>query len=160
MKRCQGNCGLEHMLLVKVHVDGEEKWYCTQCFLTHAALSFNVDGVPVLQELLYPKISSRIELRDSVRRFAEEMEFQLRRHDDRGGWEDGQCEPKWLLSRLKEEVIELSKAMSNPNGRVTNVAHESADIANFAMMIADVVRIDFEKRAAERFEGEKNIPPE
>jgi NTP pyrophosphatase (non-canonical NTP hydrolase) len=88
-------------------------------------------------------------LRNSVVRFAEEMEYQLRAHDDRGGWD--KCDPFWLLTRLKEETAELEAAMKNPNGRVTNVAHESADVANFAMMIADVTKKTWEKKAAEKF---------
>lgn len=78
------------------------------------------------------------QIRKSVMRFAEEMERQLREHDDRGGWEDGQCTPEWLLERLKDEIIELEEAMEEPENRIVNVTHESADVANFAMMIFDV----------------------
>jgi NTP pyrophosphatase (non-canonical NTP hydrolase) len=110
--------------------------------------------IELIREILNAKGSAedKAVLRSSVKTFAEEMEFQLQRHDDRTGWDE--CDPYWLLTRLKEETVELEVAMKNPDGRVTNVAHEAADVANFAMMISDVVRMEFVERAEERFADE------
>lgn len=93
--------------------------------------------------------------RPEVVAFADLMEERLRRHDgSRGprGWEN--CDPQWLLGRLKQEVAGLEKALKAPKAvrcgcreamcphlvfDVTDgVGAEAADVANFAMMIADV----------------------
>ena len=75
-----------------------------------------------------------IELRESVRWFAGQMELKLRKHDDsRGssGWKD--CDNKYLLSRLFEEYLELVIAARDSG----DIIPEAVDVANFAMMIAD-----------------------
>lgn len=92
-----------------------------------------------------------MELRNDVLWFAEQMELKLRGNDHKGGWD--LCEPQWLLKRLKEEVKELSETLSWRDadlGRsasegvlfrdVSNeeIIKECADIANFALMIADL----------------------
>jgi hypothetical protein len=72
-----------------------------------------------------------------VVRFSESMLFKLHRHHakgDREGW--AKEDPQWLLSRLLEETSELSAAINL--GNPTDVRNEAADVANFAMMIADV----------------------
>ena len=73
-------------------------------------------------------------LRPEVAAFAMLMEAELRKHDDRPGWK--QSSPNWLMERLQEELKELSVALDykGPCG----VGQEAADVANFAMMIADV----------------------
>ena len=74
--------------------------------------------------------------------FAEAMEAKLRRHDNaRGehGWRDEHED--WLLDRLREETAELARAILTrvPDDKWRRrVLHEAADVANFAMMIADV----------------------
>ena len=83
-----------------------------------------------------------------VLKFAERMEAKLeknRHKGDRERWIDD--EPAALLERLREETRELENELilaaartNEPLNRVTmadRVADESADIANFAMMIAD-----------------------
>ena len=88
--------------------------------------------------------------RREVRFFAAEMERKLRDNDFRSGWKE--CELEWLFGRLREEVDELHDAVTNhlrdcrANYRSVSegpmfppdVAGEAADVANFAMMIADV----------------------
>ena len=83
-----------------------------------------------------------------VLRFAERMEAKLEKYrhkGDRDRWiKDA---PEALLERLREEIRELENElvvaaarMNEPLNRITmanRVADESADIANFAMMIAD-----------------------
>lgn len=69
--------------------------------------------------------------------FAEQMAVKLRENEHKGGWD--RCNPYWLIDRLKEEVAELEQAMDDglPS---EEIIRECADIGNFAMMVADVVR--------------------
>lgn len=73
--------------------------------------------------------------RTSVDWFARNMELKLRENDHKGGW--GKCEHSWLLDRLKQEVAELEKALDQVDNQ-ENVIREAADVANFALMIADL----------------------
>jgi hypothetical protein len=68
-------------------------------------------------------------LRPVVQWFAEQMELQLRANDHKGGWAGDSTES--LLDRLDEEVAELRECSSKRE------IEEAADVANFAMMIAD-----------------------
>ena len=88
-----------------------------------------------------------MKVRNTVRQFAEEMEKGLADHDgDRGerGWIDEG--PTALFYSLEDEVEELREALNAVDwGEPANsydqdaVRKECADIANFAMMIVDVV---------------------
>ena len=87
--------------------------------------------------------------RAEVREFARHMEAKLRENDHKGGWND--CERGWLLRRLGQEVGELRRALRANEQRLQRaawtdigrdasrrrIAREAADVANFAMMIAD-----------------------
>lgn len=80
-------------------------------------------------------------LRPKVRFFAAAMERELRAHDDRPGWKDE--EPCWLLGRLYDEADELFDLVHDlryrGNGTIApRILGEAADVANFAMMLADV----------------------
>jgi len=68
------------------------------------------------------------------------MEKKLRENDYKKHWSN--CDHQYLLNRLKEEVTELEKPM-------WDVIEEAADVANFAMMIADNERrlLQAEKKA-------------
>jgi NTP pyrophosphatase (non-canonical NTP hydrolase) len=77
-------------------------------------------------------------LRPAVRDFAAAMEDQLRANDYKPGWQKD--DPLDLLLRLREEVVELDNAI-DAGADPSEVLEESADIANFAMMIADVYRL-------------------
>ena len=68
-----------------------------------------------------------------VLRFAEVMELKLLENSHKQGW--GQLSPKWLLNRLRQETRELEGALKT--GTPELIAREAADVANFAMMIAD-----------------------
>ncbi len=78
-------------------------------------------------------------VRESVRWFAGEMEQELRHHDDKTGWI--YLDKVWLLRHLAGELVELSMAASKEN-----IIHEAADVANFAMMIADNARATLKRR--------------
>lgn len=102
------------------------------------------------------------EVRPAVLRFAFAMEETLRRHDHKGGWDN--CEPTWLMKRVRQEVTELGDALTCylledvPRRRqaADDVRGEATDVANFAMMLLDVCgelpRIDetFDRLVAER----------
>jgi hypothetical protein len=92
-----------------------------------------------------------MEVRKSVRWFAEQMERKLREHDDRDGWEHEDYD--WLTDRIYDELMELKGAvfrfevaqMSNADRdeleHLANaVSSEAADVANFAHMVADNAR--------------------
>jgi NTP pyrophosphatase (non-canonical NTP hydrolase) len=88
-----------------------------------------------------------------VNAFADEMEARLaanRHKGDRSGW--AKESPRWLMQRLQQEIVELHSALrlacpecghrraeteADPYSS-SEVIAECADIANFAMMIADV----------------------
>ncbi|WP_245628942.1 hypothetical protein [Alicyclobacillus shizuokensis] len=82
-----------------------------------------------------------LDIREPVRWFARQMELKLRENDHKGGWLE--CDVWWLFSRLYEEVAELQEAMyevAAGDASREKVIREAADIANFAMMIADLAR--------------------
>ena len=87
-----------------------------------------------------------MELRESVRRFAEEMEKVLRANDHKEGWEEltNDC----LIESLEEELNELHNLFYHreahldpsdtyPEIDLKAVVHEAIDVANFAMMLYD-----------------------
>lgn len=80
-------------------------------------------------------------LRPALQEFAQKMERELQKHDaTRGqmGWRDES--PTWLLDRLHEELVELDMAMDS--GTDEEVEKETIDVANFAMMLADVIGLE------------------
>lgn len=80
-------------------------------------------------------------LRPAVALFARRMEDVLRKNDHKGGWQG--LDKVWLHARLLEEARELETAIryggnrNTKHGHAILVANEAADVANFAMMIAD-----------------------
>jgi DNA-directed RNA polymerase subunit RPC12/RpoP len=84
-----------------------------------------------------PQVTPAVEqlaLRPEVLRLAQEMERQLRAHDDRPGWK---TEPLfYLYGRMLEETHELSAVIMDAADPCV-VWHEAADVANMAMMVAD-----------------------
>jgi len=78
---------------------------------------------------------STIGLRDELAAFAVECERKLRKNDHKGHWES--CTVSYLLRRLGEEKAELVHAIKEKRSRAVVMA-EAADVANFAMMVADI----------------------
>ncbi len=73
-------------------------------------------------------------LRPEVIAFAVAMETKLRMNDFKGGWQDmseGDC-----VDRIQDELQELELAVVRDEPAVVVLA-EAADVANFAMFIAD-----------------------
>lgn len=76
-------------------------------------------------------------LRPCVMSFARAMEAKLKENEHKGGWHDDL--PDELMARLHEETEELENAIHPARNRdPRRVLREAADVANFAMMIADV----------------------
>lgn len=76
-------------------------------------------------------------LREPLRSFAKTMELKLCENDDKGGWEG--CTLAYLTRRLQGEFGEVRRALKS-NKSADEVERECADVANFAMMIADNYR--------------------
>ena len=89
-----------------------------------------------------------IDVRPEVAAFALLMEAKLRENDHKGGWR--RCTTTYLSRRLGNELEELravvsafNKADSACDGEAVEVlalavGREAADVANFAMMLADL----------------------
>jgi NTP pyrophosphatase (non-canonical NTP hydrolase) len=85
------------------------------------------------------------DLRPEVKAMAILMEHELRMNHHKGGWKG--CEPRDLYARLREEAGELYAEIdprtrealpAEARSELSGVGSEAADVANFAMMIADV----------------------
>ena len=95
-----------------------------------------------------------MDIRKEVKWFSEQMEAKLKKNDHKSGWINGnKCvDPNWLLQRLRDEVTEIERKLNpscpcresgcNCSNRPVKdlVISECADVANFAMMIADIAR--------------------
>ncbi len=78
-------------------------------------------------------------VRPVVGAFAHAMEARLAANDHKGGWQGEDV--FWLLGRIRSERMELVDAVGMLiAGKTTPeaVLREAADVANFAMMVADV----------------------
>ena len=71
--------------------------------------------------------------RRSVKQLSGEMFKKLEANDDKGGWEYSSF--KYLFNRLHEELEELEAVVLRDKSK--NAWGEAADVANFAMMIAE-----------------------
>lgn len=72
-------------------------------------------------------------IRPTVFSFAYEMEKQLKSNDFKGGWSDEH--KTFLYQKLDKKLSELRRPLSN--GKKVEITEICADIANYAMMIAD-----------------------
>jgi len=70
-----------------------------------------------------------------TQQFSQLMMKRLEENDDKGGWDD--CDPSWLITRLGDEARELIEAYLKSGDR--EIIEEAVDVANFAMMIVDVL---------------------
>ena len=74
-----------------------------------------------------------MKLRKELQKFVQLQERILQDNDHKSGWAD--ISNSELLSLLKVEVEELEEVLID--GYSDFIDHECADIANYAMMIAD-----------------------
>jgi NTP pyrophosphatase (non-canonical NTP hydrolase) len=84
-------------------------------------------------EVLVKQLAS---LRPEVAAFALAMEDKLRQNDHKGGWDD--CSKQYMAMRLTQEREELRDAIAR-GAPPEEILKEAADVANFAMMVADLV---------------------
>lgn len=75
-----------------------------------------------------------VAIRPEVTWFAEQMERKLRENDHKGGWRNDDI--GHLNHRLGLEQVELNVALTK--GVAEEIISEAADVANFAMMVADL----------------------
>jgi NTP pyrophosphatase (non-canonical NTP hydrolase) len=89
-------------------------------------------------EGLKQALAKPFSVRDTVKWFAEQMELKLRKNDHKGGWENDDMEN--LSWRLHDELTELGLAIRKElyTDNYDDIIEEAADVANFAMMIADL----------------------
>ena len=66
------------------------------------------------------------------------MEAKLVKNDHRPGWKD--ADPQCLLRHLVEHLDKLGKSMLLANRE--QIIFDAAYVANFAMMIADISKMD------------------
>ena len=72
-----------------------------------------------------------------LRLFAARMAEKLHKNDHKGTWDELSYE--YLLARLRQETGELTEAIE-ARLPANDIIDEAADVANFAMMIADIAR--------------------
>lgn len=80
-------------------------------------------------------------VRESLQTFMKDMEHKLRKNDYKGGWE--RLHSQKIFNLLQGEVSELSEALQDEGARINYIEdaiNECADVANYAMMIADILR--------------------
>ncbi|WP_179223761.1 hypothetical protein [Paenibacillus tyrfis] len=134
------------------------EWYeddANWCGILTGSSNIHVDGGERAQSVL-EKIqkndSEAVILRPEVSWFAEQMELTLRRNDHKGGWKE--CSFVYLYQRLNEEIQELGNEYfarhfhSEPKWE--GILREAPDVANFAMMLADLARRTIDKKEGER----------
>lgn len=76
-------------------------------------------------------------MRKQIVWFANKMEAKLAANDHKGPWGWRDMPVEYFLTRMQEESRELSEAIQSQDIEAT--INECADLANFAMMLADVV---------------------
>ncbi|KXI78643.1 hypothetical protein ACS52_11525 [Bacillus cereus] len=79
-------------------------------------------------------------IRTEVSWFAEHMESKLQENEHKTGWTD--CSVEFLSSQIRKNLNELDSMFAelpaNYSVFSTNVIRQCSDIANYAMMIADI----------------------
>lgn len=71
--------------------------------------------------------------------FQYQMAQKLERNRHKGSWRNQSL--RWLRNRLNIELKELDRALAKRKQLISHdIISECADVANFAMMIADSVR--------------------
>ncbi|MBZ6022463.1 hypothetical protein LA440_04650 [Bacillus cereus] len=79
-------------------------------------------------------------IRSEVKWFAEHMESKLQENEHKTGWTD--CTVDFLSSQIRKNLNELDSMFqelpSNYSVFSANVIRQCSDMANYAMMIADI----------------------
>lgn len=96
--------------------------------------------------------SQELWLVDELAHFVIRMQFKLDLNKDKDcsqmnprnkgrSWK--KCSHRWLLYRLRQETLELEKALAC--GTKREIEDEAADVANFAMFIYDTAKAEARK---------------
>jgi len=94
------------------------------------------------------------DIRPELQHFAARMEKKLRANDHKAHWR-GMLIPQ-MLERLREELRELEEAYALCESKEA-VADEAADVANFAMFIADSLLKPCTESEREGLEGDMKV---
>lgn len=114
---------------------------CPRCKFLHQ----DIETLVELNKKLANATVKKMDVRQEVKLFAEAMEKVLRENDDKSGWKE--CSPAWLLIMLEDEAKEIRELISyhrhtreaiSQQERIRLISKECCDVANFAMMLADV----------------------
>lgn len=108
-------------------------WCAIACYWRTRATRLRSE-IRRLRQLESPGLGGPLALRPVVREFAAGMEAKLRMNDHKPHWRT--CSLEYLRARLSQEVAELDGALEDGDPRL--VRGEAVDVANFAMMLADV----------------------
>lgn len=76
-----------------------------------------------------------MEPREEVKKFAQEMEKQLQANEHKGGWK--KCNDYLLYKGIEHNARELVQTLMMAEGNKADIIRRCANIANYAMMIAD-----------------------
>ena len=79
-----------------------------------------------------------MQIRVVVKWFAERMENKLMQNEHKNGWRNMSIED--LYARMLDEVSGLQSEINFPDQDKDAIIKECANVANFALMIADVVQ--------------------
>lgn len=84
-----------------------------------------------------------VNVRDTLKQFAIEMERRLRKNEWKGGWED--LSRREIFQSLIDESMSLWSAIEERNSE--RIKKKSVDVANFSMMLYhnEIIRQDKKK---------------
>ena len=96
---------------------------------------------------------TKTDQRVSVERIAQEIERNIQAHDEaKPDWQE--MDLKVLIAELEGEVQELLQELYRSPWKISAIVHECADIAAYAMMIADKVA----KWSTDRGRADAQVP--
>ena len=98
---------------------------------------YRVDCIQSAIEDIEARVAELEYPRQEVRSFARLMEDRLKANDHKGGWQD--MSEFDLFARVEDEVLELDEVLRSIGLPRVCIPPEAADVANFCMMIVDVV---------------------
>lgn len=83
--------------------------------------------------------------RQRIARFGALMGEKLDRHAGKGDWRLAAPDEEWvaldrLIGRIRDEIVELEHELMRPVRDIAAAQRECADIANFALIIADLLK--------------------
>lgn len=134
MKCVNGDCantikqggGMRLLVMADSGAPPIQRWMCIACW------NATLNGEP--QIALKP--------RTEVRQFTYEMERQLKANEDKGGWHGGACDAEFLLSEATNHLNALKRTIKSKTKKSSEkdqlIMDDTADVANFMMMIVDL----------------------